>query len=150
MNSIKAVLPAAREWIGAQINAVPHNELGWLRKKFVQRMTAWKDGFEVFESPNYLSWLSYEWLVQFGVVRGIICKVALTLSSSSEQSRVVEAVGATVQKVLGDADQQLSRPEQNALLWQGSDGTVILQAPRGLVILYFNSLAAIDAAVSRQ
>jgi len=147
VNSIKSVLPASNRWLGAQINSVPNKKLGWVRKKLVLKMTAWKDGFEVFDGPNNLSWLGFDWLVQFGVVRGVICKVGLTLSRSSEQSRAVEAVGTTIQQALGEVDRQLSRPAENALLWQGSDGTVILQAPPGLVIVYFNSLAAINAAV---
>lgn len=114
----------------------------------ILKMTAWKDGFEVFDGPSMHSWLGHEWLVQFGVVGEQICKVCLTLPVNKGQENKLQTVATAIQGQLGEPDPQLSLPQDGAVLWHGNDGTVILQFPRGVIVIYFTSMLAIRDAVS--
>lgn len=148
MNTIKSVSSSIGLWIGSQLSSVPHRDLGWLRRKLVMKMTAWKDGFEVFDGPGKFTWLNHEWMIQFGAVRGVICKIGLTCSCDEEKKEILKDVGMAIQSALGNADRLLSRPAEGAMLWQGHDGTVILQEQRGFVVVYFTSITAIHKAMS--
>lgn len=122
MASIKLTCEAAT-WLNQPLSSVSTKSIGWLKKRALLRGSPLK-GEDVHEGPS-MSWFGIFCPTTIGSVRGIIYKVAITVTALRiDPYKIVPIVSEEITRRLQVPGTATS---QGLTIWEAQDGNVVLQ-----------------------
>lgn len=122
MSSVRSVCEAAT-WLDRPLSSVPTKSIGWLKKRALLRGSPLK-GEDVHEGPS-INWFEIFCPTMIGSVRGVIYKVAITVTALRISPHML--IPTVAGEISSRLQTQGTTTPQGLTIWETGDGNVVLQ-----------------------